>query len=308
MGLPVILSENGRGSLPDTHPLVLTELAGREALARADLILVIGSRFMEALEPRTSWPPEAARTIFVNLDDDAATPPRCPKALLRGDAAAVCEALADRVVPREVMDIATADGLRSRARAAIEDLGEIAAWVDALRAGFPEGGIFVNELTRVGYLARIALPLRAGETMIGPGYQGTLGHALPTALGAAVGGGGRRVLVISGDGGLGWSLPELATLRRYDLPVTLVIFDDERFGNVGLLQRRTFGRESLVKLMNPDFLGIARSYGLPYERVDRADALAGALCAANAAGGPALIHAPIGELGNPWPLMRLRPA
>jgi acetolactate synthase-1/2/3 large subunit len=123
-----------------------------------------------------------------------------------------------------------------------------AAYIRALRDALPEDGIFVNELTQVGYLARIAFPVHAPRTYIGPGYQGTLGYGVPVALGAAVGGAGRRVISITGDGGFGWNMQELATAKRYKLPVTIVVFNDGHYGNVRAIQKREFGAEVAVDL------------------------------------------------------------
>src|SRR5690606_33986595 len=106
-----------------------------------------------------------------------------------------------------------------------------------------------------------------------PGYQGTLGYGFPLALGAAVGGGGRRVLSITGDGGFGWNLQELATARRYRLPVTLVVFNDGHYGNVRAIQRREFGAEVAVELTNPEFGLLAQAFGVAFEQVDTPQAL-----------------------------------
>src|SRR3546814_11414771 len=99
------------------------------------------------------------------------------------------------------------------------------AYVSELRAAMPDDAIFVHELTQVGYLARIAFPVYGPRTYIGPGYHGTLGYGFPVALRAAVGGRGRRVVSITGNGGFGWSLTPLATAQRHGLPVTLVVFN-----------------------------------------------------------------------------------
>ena len=80
------------------------------------------------------------------------------------------------------------------------------AFVDAIRASLPADGIFVNELTQIGYVSTYGFPVQAPRSYVWPGYQGTLGYAMPTALGAAVGAGDRPVVVVTGDGGIGWSL------------------------------------------------------------------------------------------------------
>jgi acetolactate synthase-1/2/3 large subunit len=178
-----------------------------------------------------------------------------------------------------------------------------------MRAALPDDGIFVNELTQVGYLSRIAFPIYSPNTYIGPTYQGTLGYGFPTALGAAVGGEGRRVLSITGDGGFGWNLQELATARKYNLPVTLVVFNDGYFGNVRAIQKRVFGseKEFAVRLENPDFLTLAAAFRVPAVRADSPAALQAAVTDSLRENGPVLIEVPVGEMPSPWPLLRLQP-
>src|SRR5690606_6457153 len=124
------------------------------------------------------------------------------------------------------------------------------------------------------------------RSYIGPGYQGTLGYALPTALGAAVAAGGSRVLAITGDGGFGWSYQELATARRYNLPVTLVVFNDGHYGNVRAIQKRVFGAEVEVALQNPDHQLLAQAFGIPAVQVTTPEALCAAVRESVAAPGP----------------------
>jgi acetolactate synthase-1/2/3 large subunit len=176
-----------------------------------------------------------------------------------------------------------------------------------MRDALPEDGIFVNELTQVGYLSRIAFPVYSPRTYIGPGYQGTLGYGFPVGLGAAVGGQGKRVLSITGDGGFGWNMQELATARRYNLPITLVIFNDGHYGNVRAIQKREFGAEVAVDLVNPDFQLLAKAFGIPSVQVDSPEALGAAIKESARGDGPVVIEVKIGEVPSPWHLLRLRP-
>ena len=182
--------------------------------------------------PDPSWEQDGKRWIYVNLDEADVAPPRRPDIFLQADAAAAVSGLASRVRERQAFGAEGAARVKRWEREEIAATGILARYVFAIRNALPDDGIFVNELTQVGYLARVAFEVRGPRTLIGPGYQGTLGYSFPTALGAAAGAGGRRVFAISGDGGFGWSYQELATARRYDLPVTLVVFNDGHFGNV----------------------------------------------------------------------------
>ena len=309
LGIPVVMSDNGRGALSDRDSLAMNTLAGRAVFEHADLAIVVGSRFMNSATPTPAWSATGTRFIHINIDADDLRPPRDPAIALVADAAMALEALADAVKPRKVLADSEARGIREWAQAQIDRVSPQIDYIRAMRAALPEDGIFVNELTQVGYLARVAFPVYAPHTYIGPGYQGTLGYGFPTALGAAVGGGGRRVLSITGDGGFGWNLQELATARKYDLPVTLVVFNDGHFGNVRAIQKRVFGpgSEVAVKLQNPDFLALAAAFGVPAVRAMSAADLQTAITESLRENGPVLIEVPVGEMPSPWHLMRLQP-
>jgi acetolactate synthase I/II/III large subunit len=197
--------------------------------------------------------------------------------------------------------------LRAAKHAAAQQLRSYqpqAAYCDALRAGLPDDAIVVNDLTQVTFFGTVGFPVYAPRTFIGPGYQGTLGSAFPTALGAQVGNPERTVVAIAGDGGFGYALAELATQRLHELPVISVVFNDGAFGNVKRTQQQAFdGRLIAAELANPDFAQLARAFGIDGERVASPDALQSALRSAVAARAPALIEVTVGEMPSAWPLI-----
>ncbi|WBU63568.1 thiamine pyrophosphate-dependent enzyme [Paracoccus aerodenitrificans] len=307
LGAPVIASDNGRGAIPDSDPLMFNSLAGRPLFQKADLILVVGSRFMDIMTPEPSWPQNDKTFIYINIDPCDLGGLRHGAVDIVSDAALAAEALTQSVAHREGMNAEQSSRIKAWALSQIHATGTLWEYVSALREALPDDGIFVNELTQVGYLARIAFECRQPRTLIGPGYQGTLGYSFPTALGAAVGGGGRRVFSISGDGGFGWSVQELATARRYNLPVTLVIFNDGLYGNVHAIQNATFGRNYITELANPNFEQLARAFGIDFARASDPGSLKQILSESVKVNGPLLVEAPVGKMAAPWPLLRLRP-
>ncbi|PWB39209.1 MAG: thiamine monophosphate synthase [Rhodocyclales bacterium] len=307
IGAPVVMSDNGRGALTDRHPLAMNSLAGRAVFKHADVVLIVGSRFMDTLTPTPSWPTGAIRFIHINIDTEDMTAPRAPDLAVVADAAGALEELKECVVRRTALPRQDAQRVKDWAQGQIEAVSPQAAYVAEMRRALPEDGIFVNELTQVGYLARIAFPVYEPRTYIGPGYQGTLGYGFPVALGAAVAAGGRRVLSITGDGGFGWNMQELATARRYSLPVTLIVFNDGHYGNVRAIQKREFGAEVAVDLANPDFQLLAKAFGVPATQVASPGALGSAIAESLKEDGPVLIEAKVGEMPSPWHLLRLQP-
>lgn len=307
IGAPVVMSDNGRGAIDDRHPLAMNALAGRAVFQHADLVVVIGSRFVDALTPTPSWPIGKARYIHINIDAADMAGPRSADVAIVADARAALDGLLDRLTRRTALSNDRAGAVKAWAQAQIDQVEPQAAYVRELRAALPEDGIFVNELTQVGYLARIAFPVHTPRSYIGPGYQGTLGYGLPTALGAAIASPQRRVLSITGDGGFGWNLQELATARRYRLPFTLVVFNDGHYGNVRAIQKRTFGAEVAVDLANPDFRLLGQAFGIDTVQVDSPKALGAAVRESLRAEGPVMVEVKVSDMPSPWHLLRLLP-
>lgn len=303
---PVVMGENGRGAISDRHPLALDTLAGRAVFPHADLVIVVGSRFVDTTMGRPAWASDRARYVYLNLDPSAWAAPRRADAAIKADCRIGLEALERAVFPRAKLgiDLAAVRRWAAEQMATIEPQG---AWTRALRDAIPDDGILVNELTQVGYFARLGYPVYQPNTFITPGYQGTLGYGFPTAMGAAVGCPGRMVVSINGDGGFGWNLQELATARKYDVNVAIIVFNDGHFGNVRKMQQDQFGQAFGVDLFNPDFERLAAAFDVTYARCDKPDGLGHVLRDHAGRGGPTLIEARVGTMPSPWHLLRLSP-
>ena len=303
---PVVMSENGRGALSDRHPLALTALSGRVVFAHADVALIVGSRFADTTLGTPSWAGDNLKYIWLNVDPQAWTPPRKAAIAIEADAGLGMEALAAALPsarPPRDLDL---DKARSWADEQLRGgAPDLVAWIRALRVAIPDDGIFINELTQVGYLTRSTYPVYGPGTYITPGYQGTLGYGFPTALGAAYGNPGRAVVCITGDGGFGWGMQELATANKYGLKLAVVVFNDGYFGNVKRLQEDQFGGWLGADLRNPHFDGLAAAFDVGYARADTPEELEKVL--KRSLGATALlVEARVGTLSSPWPYIRLR--
>ena len=302
----VVMSPNGRGALDDRHPLALTAFAGGQVLAEADVVLGVGTRFLNGQEQHALAP--NARLVLMNVDPRALGEPRQPTLAIHTDAAAGLAALLEHLdgLPRRPSRRSEVEAARRWSADILGDIEPQISWVRALRAAMPEDGILVNEFTQVGYLAMVAYPVYLPRSYIGPGYQGTLGYGFPTALGAKIGNPRRPVLSITGDGGFGWGLQELSTARKYGIGLVTVVFNDGAYGNVRRAQVEQFdGRVLGSDLVNPDFVRLAESFGVHATRVTTPPELEGvlreALCATTE---PVLIDVPVGAMPNPFRVMR----
>lgn len=301
---PVVMSENGRGSLDDRHPLALTALGGRSVFPHADVVLVAGSRFLDGHASPTHAAP-GTKYVYLNVEPNDWNAPRRPGLSILGDARLGLEALLS-ALPADLERAPVADKVALVKDWIALQTGAIQPQTDfvaALRGTMADDDILVSELTQVGYFSNIGYPVHSPRAFITPGYQGTLGYGFNTALGAAHGNPGKRVVSLNGDGGFSWGLQELATAARENYDLSIVVFVDGYYGNVRRIQNRVFGNEIGVKLTNPDFELLAKAYGLHSEAVDSPDGLRDALRAAKERGGPALIQVAVGVMPSPWALI-----
>lgn len=311
---PIVLTTEAKGAVAANHPRVLPSVAATTLLPRADAVVVVGSRFFTSSgEPRVA---DGAVVIRIDVDPDELTRTAVPSIGIEADAGLACTALAAAIdayrgpapranggVTREIAELGTAI-----TESFAERFEELAAYCAAVRAALPDAGILVDEMTQVGYFARNGFPAYAPRTYLGSGYQGTLGFGFATALGAKVGRPDRAVVSLTGDGGFMYNVAELATAVQHGIAVVVVLFDDGAFGNVKRIQSRTFGREIASTLNNPDFVALARSFGVDGRRAESPGALAACIADALAAGGPALIHVPIGPQPEIWGILTGREA
>lgn len=305
---PVVMSANGRGALDDRHPLALTWLAGRGPLGEADVVFVVGSRFLAGEQPIRLA--DGARYVLLNAEANDLGEPRQPAVAIHGDAKLGLTALYDELDSVRGRSVwADLDLLRRWADEVLQRVQPQNSWVRALRAALPEDGIFVNEFTQVGYLAQAALPVYHPRTYVAPGYQGSLGYGFPTALGVRVANPERAVLSISGDGGFGWALSELSTARKHEIGLVTVVFNDNAYGNVRRSQVEQFdGRLLGTDLQNPDFVALAESFGVRGARATTPAELEGLLRETlGAKAEPVLVDVPVAAMPNPFRKLRETP-
>jgi acetolactate synthase-1/2/3 large subunit len=301
---PIVMTEGARGAVSSRHPLALSTLGGRCVLPHADVVLVAGSRFLDG-HAHPIFTPSDCRLIYLNIEKADMESPRPAGLALHGDVCVGLEAIALAIGeaaerPSRSADVAKVKAWENAQTEAIKPQADYAA---VLRDHIAEDATLVSELTQVGYFSNIAYPVHQPRTLITPGFQGTLGYGFPTALGVSVGAPSKRTVSITGDGGFGWALQELATAAKYRLNLTTVVFADGYFGNVRRIQNRSFGRVIGADLHNPDFQLLAQAFGVRSERVSSPAGLASALAAAKAAGGPSLIEVQVGEMPSPWALI-----
>ena len=299
---PVIAHRMGRGILDDRYPLSVTQPAGAKLWKRADAVLAVGTRFKHY---RTGWGAAGLTTVRIDVDPSQMHRLGRPDIPILADARLALEALAGalgRLVEKRASRSGEVDGIKATVHREMQaKAGPQIEFLDALRAALPEDGIFVDEMTQIGYVAQSAFPVHAPRTFISSGYQGTLGAGFPTALGAQVACPDRAVLSINGDGGFMFNAQELSTAVQQALGVVVVVFEDGAYGNVKRMQEDLYGGRVIAsELRNPDFVKLAESFGAAGVRVDTPDALRDAVAAAWGRRIPTVVSVSVGRFPDPF--------
>ncbi len=302
---PVVLTMDGKGALDDRHDLAQNIVAARELTPRADVILVVGTRF---LQPATSdWGPRDQAVIQIDIDPEEIGRNYPPTIGIVADAKRALTALLDRLPSYNHRRPSRREELRALKDRVADLLWEVqpqASFGMALREALPEDGIVVSESTQVGYWTWNAFPVYRPRTFLTSGYQGTLGFGFATALGVKAGNPDRPVLSINGDGGFLFNLPELATKVQHRLDVITVVFNDNAYGNVRRIQKERFGGRFIAsELYNPDFVMLARSFGIEGVRVTTPEQLRDVVADAVRDPRPILIEVPVGEMPSIWGIL-----
>jgi acetolactate synthase-1/2/3 large subunit len=170
-----------------------------------------------------------------------------------------------------------------------------------LRDALPPEAVVTNDQTGINYWMEWHFPVVGPRTFLYPVGSATLGYAVPAAIGAQVAHPDRAVVAVVGDGGFLFSVSELATAVKYQLPIIFLVLNDQRYGAIKWLQERLFGRWGEVDLANPDFPALAHAFGAQGQRVEALDQLPRALHQALREPGPTLIELPL-AIDPPWDL------
>lgn len=304
---PVLGYRRGRGVLDSRNPFSVTLPLGHELWPEADVVLGVGTRMLIQFR---QWGMDK-RLKVIRVDADAEEPGRLhkPAAALIGDAKQVLKRLLE-VLPahnnKRPSRKSEMEGRQAAWRKRLEEaIGPQVAFLDAIRAELPEDGIFVDEVTQLGFASRLAFPVFKPRTYLSPGYQDNLGWGFATALGAQDARRDVPVVSISGDGGFMFTANEMATAVRHRIPLTAIVFNDGAFGNVRRIQQERFGNRLIASdLANPDFVKFAESFGAAADRARTPEELRGALRRALARrDGPTLIDVPVGAFPSPWPFI-----
>ena len=265
---PVLTTTSGKGAIADDHPLAMGCISRlgvvQQLLLESDLLISLGAKLTEFDTGRfTLKLPE--RHIQIDQDQHPAGSLFPASLRLFGEIGAIAENLVAAAKARtNWFDVAAAREQEREKFGALRQ--ESYAALMLLRGAMNRDDVLVNDQSILSYWASAFFPVLAPRTFMYPTGSGTLGYGLPAALGVACAVPNRRVICIAGDGGFQYTSHELATLAQYQLPVKILLVNDNAYGIIGFLQRSMFGHTHEVDLKNPDFCRLAEAYGIQADR------------------------------------------
>ncbi|MEX2326712.1 MAG: thiamine pyrophosphate-dependent enzyme, partial [Pseudomonadales bacterium] len=291
---PVFTTTNGRGAIPEDHSLAggTFLMACREAIADADLVLAVGTRFQGGSTGNFSLQMPGS-LIHIDADPHMVGLNYSPEVAVLGDAKLSLTAILDSInavagdAAFKTRVLAAAGTARKGVR---ERMGpDFELIMDTIRDRLPVEGHIVRDATVPAYVwGNTLIPILKPQTSHHT-TSAAIGPGLPLAIGAALGT-GEKAVVIQGDGGFMLNLSELATAVQFKVPVIVCLFNDGGYGVLRRIQGARFeGRTTGVDLATPDFVKVAEGIGLKGIAVDSAEAFADAFDTAMATDGPVLL-------------------
>ena len=294
---PVFTTSNGRGSIPEDHPLSLgnyyTSAGMYQAVMDAEVTLAVGTRFAVGVDGQQARLTPPGDLLQIDIDPNMLGRTHRAHVAVNADAGSALAALnaalddaAGNDAQFNAAVLEASEGVKGAMRARLgEDFPKI---MDKLRDALPRDGLFVRDQTISAYnWGNQQFPIYEPRTTMNP-TSGAIGPGLPLAVGAAVAG-GRKTLLIHGDGGFMFHATELATIAQYGLPLVICVFNDQGYGVLRWLQDTRFGRINETDLGKVDFAMMAQSMGVPGERVQTLDAFEAAVDKGMNEKGPYLI-------------------
>ena len=311
-GIPSVATLKGLGCIPTDDPGFLGMMgmhgtrAANIATDNCDLLICVGGRFDDRATGKLDSFAPRAKVVHIDRDPAEIAKLRVPEVALTGDVSTIlgrltaqpdteawarqCQAQKKLWAPRY-----DAPGAGIYAPALLKQLSEVAG----------DDAIFACDVGQhqmwVAQHCRFIRP----QAHLTSGGLGTMGYGIPAGIGAVLAEPNSTVITVSGDGSFMMNVQELATIRRYRLPLKIVLIDNSQLGMVRQWQELFFDENfSEIDLSdNPDFAEVGHAFGIEAFTIDRRSQVTNAIERLLGTDGPILCHVRIDPRENVWPLV-----
>jgi 5-guanidino-2-oxopentanoate decarboxylase len=298
----LVTTTAGKGILAETHPANLgasLPYSGIQALiASADVVLAVGTELGETDVYTSTKLTVTGEMIRIDVDPAKLSDRYSAKVAICADAASTLAAIGKVVRRRAGWRSIIGDAPAHRARLEERFDSPTEARLRALRAlrsALPADGVVFSDMTQIAYLGNYAFAADRPGSWFHPSGYGTLGYALPAALGAKIAAPERAVVALAGDFGLQFTLHELMSAVEAEVSLPIVVWNNEALGQIRDDMIAADIEPIAVAARNPNFLALARACGAYGVQVANAAALFEAVRVALSHRGPTLIEAPESE-------------
>ncbi|EJP8593110.1 acetolactate synthase 2 catalytic subunit [Salmonella enterica] len=310
--MPVTCTLKGLGAVEADYPYYLGMLgmhgtkAANFAVQECDLLIAVGARFDDRVTGKLNTFAPNASVIHMDIDPAEMNKLRQAHVALQGDLNSLLSAL-QQPLKIDAWRQSCAE-LRAEHAWRYDHPGETIyapLLLKQLSERKPADSVVTTDVGQHQMWSAQHMTYTRLENFITSSGLGTMGFGLPAAVGAQVARPNDTVICISGDGSFMMNVQELGTVKRKQLPLKIVLLDNQRLGMVRQWQQLFFQeRYSETTLTdNPDFLMLASAFGIPGQHITRKDQVEAALDTMLASEGPYLLHVSIDELENVWPLV-----
>lgn len=311
-GMPSTVTLKGLGAVPADHPFYTGMLgmhgtkAANLAVQECDLLLAVGARFDDRVTGKLNTFAPHAKVIHMDIDPAELSKLRQAHIALQGPLNQLLPAL------QQPLHIASWQqhiaALNEEHQWRYDHPGQ-AIYAPLLLKQLSERksaeAVVTTDVGQHQMWTAQHMTFTRPENFITSSGLGTMGFGLPAAVGAQVARPEDTVICVSGDGSFMMNVQELGTIKRKQLPVKILLLDNQRLGMVRQWQQLFFEeRYSETTLTdNPDFLTLASAFGIPGQHITRKDQVEAALDALLNSDGPYMLHVSIDEYENVWPLV-----
>ena len=311
-GMPCVATLKALGTADPESPVYLGMLgmhgtkAANLAVHQCDLLIAVGARFDDRVTGKLDTFAPDASVIHIDIDPAELHKLRRANVALQGDLNEILPALSQ---PLQIDAWRTeVQALKAEYSWRYDHPGEAIyapLLLKQLSDRKPDSAVVTTDVGQHQMWAAQHLSFTAPENFITSSGLGTMGFGLPAAVGAQVARPNDTVICVSGDGSIMMNIQELGTIKRKQLPVKILLLDNQRLGMVRQWQELFFdGRYSETTLTdNPDFLTLASAFDIPGQRITRKDQVDAAIDALLNSEGPYFLHVAIDEHENVWPLV-----
>ncbi|HET6611134.1 MAG TPA: biosynthetic-type acetolactate synthase large subunit [Kofleriaceae bacterium] len=315
--IPVALTLLGLGGFSPSHPLCLGmmgmhgEAWVNTAIQRADLLIACGMRFDDRVTGKLSTYARGAKKIHLEIDPAEVGKNVDVDVALLGDLGASLRALQPKIEPRgrDPWCASIAEMRGEAARRDIQNLpangklytAHVIADIWRLTAG---GAIVASDVGQHQMWAAQYYKHESPRTLVTSGGLGTMGFALPAAIGAQFARRDAEVWVIAGDGGFQMTAAELSVCAQENIPIRIAIINNGYLGMVRQWQELFYERRySATPIASPDFVKLAEAHGLVGLRVERRDQIDDVVARARSAPGTVVIDFRVEREDTVYPMV-----